>query len=73
MHACVDLVAPLVELELEVVLVGEAAARFEVGAHEAMAPLEYALGLRVARLEDDPADRQLAAEAREGVTCPPTS
>lgn len=33
--------------------------------HEAVAALERALGLAVARLEDDPAERQLTAEGEE--------
>jgi hypothetical protein len=67
MHARIDPVAPPVELELVVELVGEAPPGLEVRAHEAMRALQRALGLRVARLEDQPADPELATEAREGV------
>src|SRR5512133_4168912 len=67
MHPRVDLLAPRVQLQLVVELVGEAAAGLEVGAHEAMRALQRTLGLRVARLEDQPANAQLPAEAGERV------
>ena len=67
MDALVDLVAPAVELELEVGLVREPAAGLEVGAHEPVRPLEHTLRLRVAGSEDHPADAELAAEAGERV------
>jgi hypothetical protein len=43
-HPLIDPLAPLGELVLVVKLVGEPAARFEVGAHEAMRALQRALG-----------------------------
>jgi hypothetical protein len=64
-HAPVDVLAPAVELQLEVSRVRELAAWFEVRAHEPMRALEHSLGLRVARVEDDPAELELAAERRE--------
>ena len=63
---------PLVEAGLEVLGRGEGAARFEVGAQEAVGALEDALGLGVGGLADRPADRQGAAEGGEGLgrACP---
>src|SRR4051794_27984388 len=65
MLAGVDLHEPSVELVLEVALVGEHATRLEVGLHEALQPLDRALGLRVTRPAEMPADPQLPAERSE--------
>jgi hypothetical protein len=64
-NARVDALAPAVELVLEVELVGEPAAGLEIAVQEAVAALERALGLAVARVEDDPTERELAAEGEE--------
>src|SRR5215216_225860 len=73
MHASVDLVAPQVELELEVEGVGEQAPGLEVAVDEAVTALERPLGLAVAGVEDHPARRELAAEGGEGVGRAPTA
>ncbi len=54
-RARVDLREPAVELVLEVELVGEHAARFEVGLRVALQALDAALGLRIGRLAELPA------------------
>jgi hypothetical protein len=51
--ALVDPLAPPIELRLEVEWVGEAAAGLEIAVQEAVVALERALGLAIARLEDD--------------------
>src|SRR5207253_11304893 len=53
-HACAYALAPAVELILEVERIGKAPAGLEVAVQEAMAALERALSLAVARIEDDP-------------------
>ena len=65
MLALVDPIAPAVELVLEVGRVGEAPAGLEVAVNEAVVALEGPLGLAVAGVEDDPAQRELAAEGEE--------
>jgi trehalase-like protein len=67
MHPLVDALAPAVELQLKVQLVGEPPPRLEVGAHEPMRALEQSLGLRVTRVEDHPADAELPAERGERI------
>jgi hypothetical protein len=64
--AAVDLGAPGVELGLEVERVGKQTAGLEVAVDEAVVALGRALGLGVARIEDDPAEREPAAVAGEG-------
>src|SRR5439155_23477420 len=59
------LVEPAVELLLEVELVGERAAGLEARLRVALQPLDDALRLRIARLEEAPADGELAAEGGE--------
>src|SRR6266536_2853735 len=61
------LAEPTVELLLEVELVGERAARLEARLHVALQPLDHALRLRIARLQEAPADPQLAAEGGERI------
>ncbi len=56
---------PVVELELEVDFVGEAAVGLEAALDEIVEALEHALGLAVAGIEDHPAEPELAAEGRE--------
>ena len=63
--AGVDLRGPGVELVLEVELVGKHAAGLEVGLRVALPALDDALGLRIARPAEVPADPQLAAERGE--------
>ena len=63
--ALARLVEPGVELELVVELVGEAAAGLKAALHEVLQALDDALGLRVARLAEVPADPQRAAERGE--------
>lgn len=65
MDELVDPLAPPIELVLEVEVVGERAACLEVAVDEAVGALERPLGLAVAGVEDDPADRELAAEGGE--------
>jgi hypothetical protein len=63
--APIDLVAPLIELELEVERVGKAPPRLEAAVQIAVAALERALGLAITWVEDDPAERQLPQKARK--------
>jgi hypothetical protein len=65
MDARVDALAPAVELVLEVERVREPPAGLEIAVQEAVRALERALGLAVARVEDDPTERELAAEGEE--------
>jgi hypothetical protein len=58
---------PAVELLLVVELVGETPARLEARLQIALQPLDDALRLRIARLEEAPADLQLTAEGGEGL------
>ena len=58
---------PVVELELEVALVGEQATRLEASFEEVLQPLDHALGLRIGRLAEAPREPQLAAERGEVV------
>ncbi len=64
---------PGVELGLEVLGRGEAPAGLEVGLQEALVALDDPLGLRVAGLAEDPADRQGAAEGGELLGRPPAA
>ena len=64
MHARVDALTPAVELVLKVQSVGEAPAGLEVAVQEAVAALERPFGRSVARVEDDPAERELPQKAR---------
>jgi hypothetical protein len=59
------LVEPAVELLLVVELVREAAAGLEARLRVPLQPLDHALRLRIAALEETPADAELAAEGRE--------
>ncbi len=65
MHPVVHLVGPRVEAVLIVEVVREHAARLEVRTHEPVRALQQALRLRIACLEDHPAELELAAERRE--------
>ena len=65
MHPSVGAIAPAVELQLEIQRVREPPTGLEVRAHEPMRSLQCTLGLRVTRVEDDPADTQLPAETGE--------
>src|SRR5271155_84359 len=64
-HARVDALTPAVELVLEVQSVSEAPAGLEVAVQEAVTALERPFGRSVARVEDDPAERELPAEGQE--------
>ncbi len=58
---------PALELLLEVKLAQERAARLEARLQVALQPLDDALRLRVVRLEEAPAEPELAAESGEGL------
>jgi hypothetical protein len=58
-------VKPGVELQLEVVLVGEHPARLKEALEEVLQALDDAFGLRIGRLAKPPADTQLPAQRRE--------
>jgi len=64
-HARVDALTPAVELVLKVQSVGEAPAGLEVAVQKAVAALECPFGRSVARVEDDPAERERATEGEE--------
>jgi hypothetical protein len=64
------LVEPAVELGLEVELACERAAGLEARLRVALQPLDDPLRLRVARLEETPADPELAAEGGEWIGRP---
>jgi len=69
-RARVDPGKPAVELVLEIRLVGKDAPGLEVRLRIALQPLDGALGLRVGRLAEMPADAQLAAEGGKRVARP---
>ena len=58
-------IEPIVALQLEIQLVGEAAAGLKAALDEVLQPLDDALGLRVPALAEIPADPQRAAEGGE--------
>jgi hypothetical protein len=64
------LVEPAIELVLEVELVQEAAPGLEARLDEALQALDRALRLRIARLQEVPAERELAQEGGEGLARP---
>jgi hypothetical protein len=65
MHPPIHTLAPAVELQLEVGRVREPAAGLEVRTQEPVRALNDSFGLRIGRLEDDPADLELTAERGE--------
>ena len=70
MHPLVDLVAPAVELQLEVGLVREPPSRLEIRAHEPVRALQHPFGLRVGRRQDHPTDAELPAETGKRIGRP---
>jgi hypothetical protein len=64
---------PGVELQLEVELVRDALPRVEVALQEVLQPLDDALGLRVARLAEEPVEPERAAERDELRSRPPAA